>query len=109
MLGQWKVMIPLYVLYGYARCIFEGQNKAVMTDYFPRDGPGWGANVIVASGGASSLGFFLFPSMSKTQMAAVCLITSCLALGGYAAAEATYRAEQRRAKAERHLPECRLP
>eukprot|EP00959_Pyramimonas_sp_CCMP1952_P130773 2734460-Pyramimonas_sp.AAC.1 len=30
------MIIPLYVVYGYARCIFEGQNK-VYTDAHVRD------------------------------------------------------------------------
>ena len=27
-LGQWKLMVPLYIVYGYARCTFEGQNPS---------------------------------------------------------------------------------
>mmetsp|Transcript_39618 Transcript_39618/g.55020 ORF Transcript_39618/g.55020 Transcript_39618/m.55020 type:complete len:469 (+) Transcript_39618:234-1640(+) len=93
-LGRWSVMVPLYVIYGYGRCTFEGQNKAVMADFFPQHGAAWGANVIISSGGASALGFILFPIMTKTQMALVCLVVSCLALVCYTIANAIHYKEK---------------
>jgi len=95
-LGQWTVMIPLYVLYGYGRCVFESQNRAVMSDFFSQHGSEWGANIVVASGGASTVGFFLFPHLSHWQMAEVCLVTILVAMLGYAAAETLHRGHPRR-------------
>jgi hypothetical protein len=89
-------MIPLYVLYGYGRCVFESQNRAVMSDFFSQHGSEWGANIVVASGGASTVGFFLFPHLSHWQMAEFCLVTILVAMLGYAAAETLHRGHPRR-------------
>jgi hypothetical protein len=33
-ISQWQLLVPLYMIHGIARCIFENTNKALMTDYF---------------------------------------------------------------------------
>lgn len=51
----------LYVIVGSGRSVFENTNKATFADFFPNQLPGAFANVIVQSGGASTLAFIIFP------------------------------------------------
>ena len=90
------MIVPLYVIYGYGRCVFESQNRAVMADFFSASGASWGANIVVASGGASTVGFFLFPHLTHVRMAEICLITTVVAMLGYTVAEGLHRSRPRR-------------
>ena len=54
--------MPLYVLQGLGRGIFESTNKAVIADYCPGAKAESGfANFVILSGSASTLMFFLIP------------------------------------------------
>lgn len=57
-------LIFVYMLHGVGRGIFESTNKAVIADFFGDHAPAAFANVIWSSGGASALGFFMFPLLS---------------------------------------------
>mmetsp|Transcript_264 Transcript_264/g.442 ORF Transcript_264/g.442 Transcript_264/m.442 type:complete len:498 (-) Transcript_264:155-1648(-) len=89
--GTYLAIVPMYLVYGVGRCIFEGQNKAVMANFFPNHGAAWGANLIVASGGSSAIGFFLYPHLEKEQMALIGCIASALGLVCYLIAETVHR------------------
>ncbi|KAK3279712.1 hypothetical protein CYMTET_12418 [Cymbomonas tetramitiformis] len=93
--GTYGCIIPAYVLYGLGRCMFEGQNKAILADFFPSAGAAWGANVIVSSGGSAAIGFFLFPHISnKITMGSICIVTSGIALCAFLIAAKIYRSQQ---------------
>mmetsp|Transcript_23862 Transcript_23862/g.28840 ORF Transcript_23862/g.28840 Transcript_23862/m.28840 type:complete len:448 (+) Transcript_23862:159-1502(+) len=87
--AKFSAVVPLFIVYGYGRCTFEGLNKAVMCDFFPQ-GAAWGANVIVASGAASSIGFFVFPNLEKAEMGTVCMAIACCAIVCYPIAQAIH-------------------
>lgn len=65
-LGMGWGLVYIYILAGSGRAVFEATNKAVFADFFPNDKPGAFANLILLSGGSSSLGFFLFPHLTGT-------------------------------------------
>jgi hypothetical protein len=80
----WAALAPLYALHGVGRAVFETTNKAIIADYF---GHGSGsdteaafANVIVWSGGASAIGFFVFPSLAPNAMAVTCIVVIVIAM-----------------------------
>mmetsp|Transcript_9487 Transcript_9487/g.30993 ORF Transcript_9487/g.30993 Transcript_9487/m.30993 type:complete len:521 (-) Transcript_9487:95-1657(-) len=58
-LGKWSVAVPLATLFGSGRAIWEGSFKATFADYFPNDLEAAFANVVIQSGLASTIGFFL--------------------------------------------------
>merc|ERR1711871_352882 len=66
-LSSWKWgLVFLFILGGNGRAVFEGTNKATVADFFPDKQPAAFANVIITSGGASSIAFFVFPFMTGT-------------------------------------------
>lgn len=60
-LGQWGVLVPLLVLNGAGRAVWESTNKSVFADAFPEQPAAGFANVELQSGGATAIAFFLFP------------------------------------------------
>lgn len=53
-------LLTLYVLHGIGRGVWESTNKAVILDFFPDNPAAAFANVIVSSGLASTIGFFMY-------------------------------------------------
>ena len=53
------------------RATFESTTKAVVADFFPLDAEAAFANVVVQSGGATAVAFFVFPYLSGASMAYV--------------------------------------
>lgn len=70
----------LYILQGSGRAIFESTSKATFADFFPNDKEAAFANIIIQSGGASALAFFIYPHMSIVSISAVAGSVSCLAM-----------------------------
>eukprot|EP00937_MAST-01D_sp_MAST-1D-sp2_P002683 g2683.t1 len=72
----WRDLCFVYVLHGVGRGVFESTNKALFADLFTRgtDVEAAFANVIVFSGGASAIAFFVFPRISPSAMAGVCVV-----------------------------------
>lgn len=65
----WLFLLPLYVLQGIGRGVFESTNKAVIADYCPgedKKASGFACFVIL-SGAASILAFFLIPGLSADR------------------------------------------
>merc|ERR1711998_396723 len=58
-LAKWPIVIPMYILFGLGRATFESTNKAVFADFFPNDADGAFANIILQSGAASTIAFFV--------------------------------------------------
>ncbi|GAB5359135.1 hypothetical protein AAMO2058_000518500 [Amorphochlora amoebiformis] len=61
-------LVWIYIVAGNGRAVFEGTNKAMIADLFPEHKPAAFANVIITSGGASAIAFYIFPQMSKIGM-----------------------------------------
>merc|ERR1719160_447723 len=55
-----KPLLWLYVVHGIGRGVWESTNKAVILDFFPDKPMAAFANVIVSSGLASTIGFFMY-------------------------------------------------
>ena len=81
-LARWAAVVPLYVVYGAGRGIWESANKALVADAFPGESRAAFANVTWQSGLASALGFFIFPLAPPYAMAAVVLLFSVVAIPG---------------------------
>ncbi|KAK3268319.1 hypothetical protein CYMTET_23170 [Cymbomonas tetramitiformis] len=92
-LGNWAILVPMYTVYGLARAVFEGQNKAILQDFFPQQGAAWSANFILSSGIAGGLGFILFPYLSKLAITTICSGTSFLGILGFILAQRLYEHE----------------
>jgi len=58
-LGEWGVLVPLYLMQGIGRACYEGTNKALYADFFPSAIPAAMSNIVIANGLASALAFFL--------------------------------------------------
>jgi len=57
-LSAWGVLVPLYLLQGIGRAGYEGTNKALYADFFPRSLPAAFSNIVIANGLASAASFF---------------------------------------------------
>lgn len=65
-ISAWGWMIALYGLQGIGRASFEGTNRATHADFFPDDSPAAFSNMILWNGLASTLAFFIFPTLKET-------------------------------------------
>lgn len=95
-LGQWNLLPVLYVLQGIGRASYEGTNKAVYSDFFPDDSKAAFANVVIACGVSSSLGFFIFPNIDQHDKSALAIAVSVFAIVAYLLAEFVHRRQKNR-------------
>eukprot|EP00756_Hemistasia_phaeocysticola_P004635 Hpha_TRINITY_DN12929_c0_g2::TRINITY_DN12929_c0_g2_i1::g.164600::m.164600 len=79
-LGHWAIISGLLAAQAVGRAAWEGSNRAVVADYFASDRPAAFSNVVLQSGGAASIGFYLFPKLSHWWVAAVCVASAGAAL-----------------------------
>ena len=84
-------LVACYVLQGLGRACYEGINKSLYADFFPRDSEAAFANIVIANGGAAAAAFFIFPEIPRATMAAATLTTVCIAVVCYIAAETAHR------------------
>lgn len=54
----------VYIVYGCGRSVWESTTKAVFADFFPDEPQAAFANIVLQSGLASTIAFFVFPDMS---------------------------------------------
>jgi len=96
-MGSWGRLVPMYILHGLGRAVWEGTNKAVIADYFPGEkSAGAFANVVLQSGLSSAIGFFAFPHATQDQMVITCLVFVILGIVTYWISYFMHAAEQRR-------------
>jgi hypothetical protein len=63
------MLVPLYLLQGIGRGIFESTNKAVIADYCPGERSEAGfASFVILSGAASTIMFFIIPVLKAPTM-----------------------------------------
>ena len=66
--GSVPMLVPLYLLQGIGRGIFESTNKAVIADYCPGERSEAGfASFVILSGAASTMMFFLIPVLKAPR------------------------------------------
>lgn len=90
-LSQIGPLVACFLLQGIGRACYEGTNKALYADFFADDTDAAFANIVLANGLASSIGFFTFPEMDRVGIASTSLAASCVAVVGYLLAEAIRR------------------
>jgi MFS family permease len=101
-LGQWPVLVLLYVLQGIGRAGYEGANKAIYADFFPDDSIAAFGNVILFNGLAGSASSYIFgassapnvPLLSTTVQSLISCICGGLAIAGYVLAEVIHRRQK---------------
>eukprot|EP00756_Hemistasia_phaeocysticola_P049067 Hpha_TRINITY_DN23498_c0_g1::TRINITY_DN23498_c0_g1_i1::g.113972::m.113972 len=79
-LGHWGIISALLTMQAIGRSAWEGSNRAVTADYFVADRPAAFSNIVLQSGGAASIGFYLFPNLPHGWVAAVCVTSAGAAL-----------------------------
>ena len=81
--GSWAALVPLLLLFGTGRAVWEGINKSVFADAFPHCPAAAFANVELQSGGATALAFFLFPLLRPLPQVLICAVCAVLSIAGY--------------------------
>ena len=72
--------MPLALVFGTGRSVWETNFKASFADYFPDNKEAAFANVQLQSGFASTVGFFLNPHISPTALAWVAVLCAGTAI-----------------------------
>lgn len=88
-------LIVVYVLLGMGRSTYEGTLRAIFADFFPQEREGAFANIILSTGLASVVGFWL-AGVSPFALEITTIASSILAIVGFWKANALYIAEQQR-------------
>jgi len=79
----WTALILLFSMFGFGRAVWEGTNKAVFADFFPENPQAAFANIYLQSGAATTIAFFLFPSLYSFVKELTCVITGVGAIVCY--------------------------
>eukprot|EP01061_Rhynchopus_euleeides_P027404 TRINITY_DN44572_c0_g1_i1.p1 TRINITY_DN44572_c0_g1~~TRINITY_DN44572_c0_g1_i1.p1 ORF type:complete len:530 (+),score=218.15 TRINITY_DN44572_c0_g1_i1:88-1590(+) len=85
-MGKWEYLAPLFVIFGTARAVWEGPNKAIIADMFKETPEAAFANLILQLGSSSAFGFLFFHFMSSKVRELLVVIAGGLAIVGYFAA-----------------------
>lgn len=88
-------LLLIYVLLGIGRSTYEGTLRAVFADFFPQEREGAFANIILSTGLASVLGFWL-AGVSPFTLEVVTIASALLAIVGFWKANTLYISEQER-------------
>lgn len=88
-------LLLIYVLLGIGRSTYEGTLRAVFADFFPQEREGAFANIILSTGLASVLGFWL-AGVSPFALEVVTIASALLAIVGFWKANTLYISEQER-------------
>eukprot|EP00039_Didymoeca_costata_P015874 m.275822 g.275822 ORF g.275822 m.275822 type:complete len:488 (+) comp16295_c0_seq6:119-1582(+) len=63
--SHWSLVIPVYIMFGVGRGVWESTTKAVFADFFPGALATAGfANIALQNGLSGALGYFIFPFFS---------------------------------------------
>eukprot|EP01060_Flectonema_neradi_P002685 TRINITY_DN116_c0_g2_i1.p1 TRINITY_DN116_c0_g2~~TRINITY_DN116_c0_g2_i1.p1 ORF type:complete len:532 (+),score=122.38 TRINITY_DN116_c0_g2_i1:52-1596(+) len=80
-IGNWGVLIPLFVVFGIGRAVWEGPFKAIIADMFKEDSEAAFANIILQLGVTSSIAFL--GQFSAFARETLCVIFAVLSFIGY--------------------------
>jgi hypothetical protein len=80
--ASWGFIVPLYLIHGAGRGVFENTNKAVISEYFPdpQVRSAAFATVYFSSGFAAAVGFLLYQYITRNQFIALFMSMSILAI-----------------------------
>lgn len=98
-LGTWVYILPLVVVYGVGRGIWESTNKAAIADFFvesPDLVTSAYASTAFFAGYGSAMGFFTFASLDRLQMAGTIIFLSIIGNVCYYCSFTANLAEQNR-------------
>ena len=82
-LGKWGVLMPMFIMFGMGRAVWEGPNKAVIADMFKGEAEAAFANLILQVGSSSAFGFLFFHLMSTEVREMLVVVVGVLAIIGY--------------------------
>lgn len=76
-LGQWRYLLPIYVVQGIGRGNFESTNKAVFADFFPgAKAEAAFANFVIWSGLSMTIGYAIIPHLPSAVSSLLCVISA---------------------------------
>mmetsp|Transcript_65284 Transcript_65284/g.131301 ORF Transcript_65284/g.131301 Transcript_65284/m.131301 type:complete len:391 (-) Transcript_65284:125-1297(-) len=85
----------LYVVFGAGRSVWEATVKAIFGDFFTeKDSQAAFANIVIQSGTASTLAFFIFPNLAGETKAFLLLFTSIVGFVCYFVAHGIHTREK---------------
>uniref|UniRef100_A0A7S2CTI9 Uncharacterized protein n=1 Tax=Florenciella parvula TaxID=236787 RepID=A0A7S2CTI9_9STRA len=90
----------VYIVYGCGRSIWESTTKAVFADFFPDDPQAAFANIVLQSGLASTVAFFVFPDLSPLQKEVILGVTATLGAICFSIASFIHQGEQKAKEVE---------
>ena len=100
-LGQWRYLLPIYIVQGIGRGNFESTNKAVFADFFPgAKAEAAFANFVIWSGLSMTIGYFIIPHLSSTVSSVLCMFSAVVGGLCYLVAD---RESQQRARSEQRI------
>merc|ERR1712086_832403 len=94
------VMWLIYIVYGCGRAVWESTTKAVFADFFPDDPQAAFANIVLQSGLASTVAFFVFPDLSPLQKEVILGVTATLGAICFSIASFIHQGEQKAKEVE---------
>uniref|UniRef100_A0A7S0ST91 Major facilitator superfamily (MFS) profile domain-containing protein n=1 Tax=Chromulina nebulosa TaxID=96789 RepID=A0A7S0ST91_9STRA len=92
-LGTWFAILPLLILYGIGRGIWENTNKAVIADFYSdqiEKSTSAFAATSFFTGYASAMGYFAFPYIPRLGMAGLVVVSGIISLFCYRFAFSLY-------------------
>ncbi|KAJ9451193.1 UNC93-like protein 3 [Diplonema papillatum] len=98
--GKWGVLVPLFVVFGIGRAVWEGANKAVVANMFEHNSDAAFAAVILFLGTTSTLAFALYGFLNSQVKELAIIITGVLSIGGYFVALHMHQRQQLRSASE---------
>eukprot|EP00804_Cyclotella_cryptica_P023637 CCRYP_011966-RA/>CCRYP_011966-RA protein AED:0.22 eAED:0.22 QI:1553/1/1/1/0.25/0.2/5/1326/562 len=102
--STWNInsLLLIYILLGIGRSTYEGTLRAVFADFFPDEREGAFANIILSTGVASVIGFWI-AAVSPFAIEILTIVSSILAIGGFWKANSLYIGEQQALETTRPL------
>jgi MFS family permease len=76
-LGQWRYLLPIYIVQGIGRGNFESTNKAVFADFFPgAKAEAAFANFVIWSGLSMTIGYAIIPHLPSVVNSLLCVLSA---------------------------------
>ena len=79
MSGKWEYLLPLYIIFGCGRGVWESTMKAVFADFFggdPATSAAAFANIPLQNGFSGAIGFIIFPQIESPRTLGMWLVAS---------------------------------
>ena len=87
-LGQWRYLLPIYIIQGIGRGNFESTNKAVFADFFPgAKAEAAFANFVIWSGLSMTIGYAIIPHLPPAVSSLLCVLSAVVGAVCYIVAD----------------------